>query len=378
MNMQFWSVVLFFGIAQGALLALALFFNPRGRRSANILLSLMLVSSMANLLPWWLGVMGWIERAPYVMHVAIVLSPMIVPLYYFYTKALLRPEHRTKVYLVAIAALLPGALRLLELSMQCMHADCVVARVNSLVQGEILTATPNQLLSPIAHTIYWVLFIYLAWRLIKRTGKSLLNEYANGARRHMIWLKALTVGLCVITANAVAMFAIILTTGKYTIATEITFSLIRCLFIQSVAVAALLLPEGFSATLAELVSRPRRVSVDEDTAEEHKRGLLDYMDREKPFRDENLRLADLAGNLEIPAYVLSQLINDRLGVNFFDFINKYRVEEAQSLLKREESDRFTLVAIAGEAGFNSKASFNRAFNKHAGMSPSRYRVLCKG
>jgi AraC-like DNA-binding protein len=67
------------------------------------------------------------------------------------------------------------------------------------------------------------------------------------------------------------------------------------------------------------------------------------------------------------------LINEHLIVNFLDFVNRYRVGEAQRLLQDEENDQYTLLAVAKEAGFNSKAPFNRAFKKYTGMSPSRYR-----
>ena len=93
----------------------------------------------------------------------------------------------------------------------------------------------------------------------------------------------------------------------------------------------------------------------------------------KLYKNQSLRLADLAEELSTPPHSLSQLVNEKLGVSFVDLVNQYRVEEAKALLEDPSSDKYTLVAIAQHAGFNSKASFNRAFNKHAQMSPSAYR-----
>jgi AraC-like DNA-binding protein len=69
---------------------------------------------------------------------------------------------------------------------------------------------------------------------------------------------------------------------------------------------------------------------------------------------------------------LSQLLNQNLEVSFSDFVNRYRVEYAMRRIDDPSSRDFTLVAIAREAGFSSKTSFNRAFKKVTGKTPSEY------
>jgi len=86
----------------------------------------------------------------------------------------------------------------------------------------------------------------------------------------------------------------------------------------------------------------------------------------------NLRLRDLAEELALPEHHLSQLLNAQLGVTFHDYINGQRVSHAQQLLV-EEPAATTMLAIAYASGFNSKNSFNRAFRKFTGLSPSVYR-----
>ncbi len=66
------------------------------------------------------------------------------------------------------------------------------------------------------------------------------------------------------------------------------------------------------------------------------------------------------------------LINHELGVRFFDFVNAYRIERAQALLETPAA-RSNLMGVMFDAGFNSKSSFNTAFKKHAGVTPSQYR-----
>ncbi|MCA9742910.1 AraC family transcriptional regulator, partial [candidate division KSB1 bacterium] len=104
-------------------------------------------------------------------------------------------------------------------------------------------------------------------------------------------------------------------------------------------------------------------------------GLLELMQREMPFRDSNLTLPELAARLSISAHNLSEVINTRLYVNFFDFINQYRVEAVKKDLADPKKQNLTLLAIAFDAGFNSKTAFNTIFKKHTGQTPSQYRQL---
>jgi AraC-like DNA-binding protein len=105
---------------------------------------------------------------------------------------------------------------------------------------------------------------------------------------------------------------------------------------------------------------------------ELKEKLLQYMDSNKPYLKSDLKISELADSLAVPYYQLSQLINDEFLVNFYDFINKYRVEEAKKLLI-EGNRNYKILAIAYEVGFNSKATFNRVFKKTTDLTPSEFR-----
>lgn len=99
--------------------------------------------------------------------------------------------------------------------------------------------------------------------------------------------------------------------------------------------------------------------------------LQKYMKGERPFLDEDLKLADVAEALQITSHQLSEILNERLGRNFARFVNEYRIEEARRLLL-EESDR-TVLSIALAVGFNSKSAFNGAFLDFCGVTPSQFR-----
>jgi len=101
--------------------------------------------------------------------------------------------------------------------------------------------------------------------------------------------------------------------------------------------------------------------------------LQQYMAEEKPFLDPSLTIQDVSATIQIPVRDLSLLINHKLQQHFYDFVNTYRIEEAMEILKDSTKSKMTVLEILYEVGFNSKSSFNTAFKKHTGDTPTVYR-----
>ena len=115
------------------------------------------------------------------------------------------------------------------------------------------------------------------------------------------------------------------------------------------------------------------IKSDLDQADKLMHSLLTVMDARKPFLDPGLTIYTLAQMMEIPAHQLSRLLNIHMNQSFFEFINRYRVNEFKSILNKKEFRHYSILAIALEAGFNSKASFNRIFKQITNSTPSEYR-----
>jgi AraC-like DNA-binding protein len=100
--------------------------------------------------------------------------------------------------------------------------------------------------------------------------------------------------------------------------------------------------------------------------------LLTYMDTEKPYLDPDLSLPDLARRLRTNPVVLSAVINAGAGRNFNDFVNEYRVEAFKQQVRDPANAHLSFLGLALDCGFNSKATFNRAFKKFTGTSPKAF------
>ena len=96
------------------------------------------------------------------------------------------------------------------------------------------------------------------------------------------------------------------------------------------------------------------------------------MQEKKPFLNPKLTLSELADLSGMNAHLLSRIINEKHQRNFFTYINSYRIEEFKKIAERQENKNLTLLAIAYEAGFNSKTTFNTAFKKLTNQTPKEY------
>jgi AraC-like DNA-binding protein len=109
-----------------------------------------------------------------------------------------------------------------------------------------------------------------------------------------------------------------------------------------------------------------------EQAEQFKNRLEYLMKTEKIFLDNELSLPELAKQIAISPHDLSYLLNVVLGVNFFQYVNRFRIEEAKQLLLSDKYKHLNILGIAYSAGFNSKTTFNTTFKKETGLPPSQF------
>ena len=101
--------------------------------------------------------------------------------------------------------------------------------------------------------------------------------------------------------------------------------------------------------------------------------LNTYMKGEnKPFLNEKISLVAIAKKLKVSPQQISQVINEKTNLNFNDFVNTFRIEEAKVMLLSITYSKLTIDAIAQKSGFHSKSAFYGAFKKHTGNTPKEY------
>jgi AraC-like DNA-binding protein len=119
----------------------------------------------------------------------------------------------------------------------------------------------------------------------------------------------------------------------------------------------------------------KKLLSDEDLAAFMQRLTL-LMEEKRPYLEQDLNLLKLSEMLAVTPHQLSYVINTGFNENFFQYINKFRVEKARQLLCNHENDNLSFYGIAFESGFNSKTSFYNTFKKITGQTPSEFRKTC--
>jgi AraC-like DNA-binding protein len=141
----------------------------------------------------------------------------------------------------------------------------------------------------------------------------------------------------------------------------------------------LFLPEIFKLSTVTIVkqdaiedTRYETFLIDESSANNLESKIREAMESDRLFLNPELSLSQLAEHIGSSRHHISQVLNVHMATNFYDFINKYRVDEFIRKLDEPGNESYTLLALAHESGFNSKATFNSVFKKNMGMTPSMF------
>lgn len=128
--------------------------------------------------------------------------------------------------------------------------------------------------------------------------------------------------------------------------------------------------QGFARKNAPILTQTKpQQAFPEDDLKAILTNLQQAMEAGKLYKNPTLTLAELANHLKVKPYQLTQVLNRSLQKSFSDYVNEFRVEAVREMVNSPSHENYTLLAIAYEAGFNSKASFNRIVKKITGKSP---------
>jgi len=120
------------------------------------------------------------------------------------------------------------------------------------------------------------------------------------------------------------------------------------------------------------INQYQKSGLKKEAASAHLKALLSYMKEEQPYLNGKFSLKEVSSALGISTNYLSQVINENLEKNFFDFVNDYRVDLVKQKMTDPSNKNYTLLSLAFDCGFNSKSSFNAIFKKCEGVTPTEF------
>src|ERR1041385_6667708 len=201
--------------------------------------------------------------------------------------------------------------------------------------------------------IHVLIYLFLSFVMISRYENTLKVNCSRIDTTTILWLKTVNILLIAVVAFVTGFLVLFFLYRSYDREQDYIYVIPMAIltYVISYKLAGV---EWTRGPAEEKSHKYERTALKPDLAIRIRKQLEESMSQSKPYLNNELRLQELAEQLNVAPYQLSQVINDQLNLTFFDYINKFRVEEAKRLIVSEPDS--TLLEIAFKAGFNNKTS----------------------
>lgn len=391
----FYSSLLLISFSQGIIYSVLLFVKGlQTDNKSNYWLSLFIFLCCLYIAPWMLGFAGWYDNQPYrdiLFYTPFQHLFFIGPIIYFYTQSLLNPSF--KFSKKDQLHLLPGLIYLCYILSIWIYDKFIVGDYYFYKDGTDKDFDFwYQKLGLISMIFYFILSIRyyniykkLMFQVVSYADSVLFKWIKTYLIAFLIMLLLPVlfdiVGYIIPELNSyqgswwfflffsIVMYYIAVTGYSNPIHSKIPF---KVSFFEKNPV--LLLNEEASEETETIID------IEHKTFEENNAPEIEFwkikiealIQEEKLYKNPELTLLDLAKKLGTNTSIISKVINQGFQMNFNDFINNYRIEAVKTMFLNEEHKKSTILGIAYDCGFNSKATFNRAFKKHTSCTPKEY------
>lgn len=362
-----WTSIFLVVALHGIVLGTLFFYRKEGRNLPNKLLGIFLIMFSLNLIS---NVIYWTRYSleiPHVIGIAGNFHFLYGPVLFIYTINILKPnrqwELRDALHLVPLLIFL-----IWMLPFYIQPASEKVALIMEYLNPSNNPGLSSQALAVATIKILILTGYAVAISFIIRQSKK---QQSNLSDETFGWLQIVSFAFWGYVISFTTYYVLV-ETIDFQIEYDYMISFAMSVFIFGIGYIGL-----FKPTYLEVAHNGRHKyessSLGDDQAEIYLEKLLDFMIEEKPYLNGDLKMVELADQLSIPSHHLSQIINERLNKNFFEFVNSYRVDEAKEILADPDKQNFKILRVAFESGFNNKTTFNSAFKDEVGTTPSRFR-----
>lgn len=360
--MNFWEIIILFFSFQAFVFSLLFFFRRGGDKMANSLLAVLLLLFSYNM---FYNVLFW-SRFSLDLYTFLTLTYAIPlslygPLFYLYIRRI-----TTGKSLKLIHAL--HALPFLYIIYQFGSFYLLPLRTKKHVMQNGLLGDYTNIIPYTYILIVAILFSYGLLTLIK------FSRYYRSDPEMAAWLKTITVTFFLFTLSHV-FYCTMSKLNLIEVEQDYIVSIFMALLISSVGYFAFVHASIFNGTPIKKIIpfvKYEKTGLSTEFSLEMKEKLEVLMAEKKPYLNPDLRLDHLANMLDVSRHHASQIINEHFSVNFFDFVNRFRIKEAERLLSSDD-ERLSISDIAFQSGFNNRISFYKAFKKVLNTTPSDYR-----
>ncbi len=357
-----WTIVFLIAAVQGFFTALVLWRWRRGRPQANRLLALLLFLFSVTLVEYVLYWTGYLYNFPHIANVSVQFPFLYGPIMWLYLRSIYegRPLKKQDWWLFVPFVL------------------CTLVFVPSYMAD---TATKQAILIGKASfpADMWLIRIQFWARMVWALGFALWNlayilrqpRVGDTAR----WARWLT-GFYIVFVLAYISYFVLIQFSFFNTSWDYHISAVMTAMIYLIAYSGYAQPavfEGFHWNEPSAPTKYRNSGLTPEASRSLLQNLQLLMREERIYHDPDISLDKLAARLSASKHHVSQVINEQLGTSFFEYVNQLRIEEAKTWLAETTRSDFHVIEIAYSVGFNNKVSFNAAFKKATGMTPTEFR-----
>lgn len=390
----FYSSLLLISFSQGIIYSVLLLVKAiKTENKSNYWLSLFIFLCSLFIAPWMVGFAGWYDNQPYrdiLFYTPFQHLFFLGPIIFFYTQSLLNPLF--KLSKKDVLHFLPGTLYLLVMISFWIY-DKFIFKAYYFYEDQADKDFDNwyQYSGFISMTIYFGLSL----RYYFKYKKLILQVVSNADDLLFRWIRnylfAFLSMICIrLVFTISSAFFPVLDSYQGTWWFFLMFSIVLYYIAITGYSNAVISKIAFKLSVlnnqptyllsSNAVTEETVIDIEHETFDKITSPEIDYwkskietlIQAENLFQNPELTLTDIAKKLKTNASVISKTINQGFQMNFNDCINNYRVEAVKSRFADGEHKKSTLLGIAFDSGFNSKATFNRAFKKNSGKTPKEY------
>jgi len=342
-------------------------FKSKERDLSRLLLLVIFTVLLAVVLESYaqLNQLGWITRI--VLVPAMSSKLLLPPLLFLYVRSLFYGQQLSwKQIALHCSPFILGVLFL--------YGPYLIAlESRNYFQAYLVFLDENRQYLRILFDLYFLMSIGFTFREFSRLKRIYKCTYSHLEYNNFIWIRAVLISFFVVLS--IDLFFVISQVyfGLFTwrtqslVAVLVVIAVVQLAFYgirqSKVLVPYFLLETPPQSNSADLTFEEKQLEAD----------LIELMEKEKPFLNEELTLSELAEVLGITDKKLSRLLNQGMKTSFYRFVNAYRLAEFKQKIGEAKSQQYTIESVAFECGFKSKASFYRLFKEEMGVSPSAYR-----
>ncbi len=363
-----WAILYAATALQGLFVAGILFHTSKGNWLANKLLAVLILAFSYTRFLSFVNLSELYRLWPHLLSTGGPLWFILAPLYYFYVKALLAQPIRWNRFSV-LHALPALAVFIHMFPFYLLPAESKLGMMAAPAQTSAARLT--MLFFSLLYGLQNIVYLWLCIKNLQ--AQAMANNGAATAAKpaHRSWLKFLFTLMMLFGVFHVVVASVEFVQKHDLVEMDYLPMAFFTIMVYAIAYLAIQQPEKLFPPPLRIRKSWSHQEAPLETGAVIKQ-LRKIMETEKPYLDCNLKYSDLAAKLGISVRHFSRVLNEELGISFNEFVNAYRIKEVQAQLLNQENGEHTLLAIALEAGFNSKTSFNRIFKDHTGITPTEF------